>query len=140
MDEQTDITDHESTIRSMISEENSLINHRVTWMSTLQGLLFAALGFAWDKANSRELITVFCLLGMLVAGFSFHTLLTATRAMYRLYDWWLERQPRKYRGPGVMGLPPASTSWISYLTPWNLFPVIFTLAWIAILIVNLRRH
>lgn len=139
MNEETDPTGYEDTIRSMISEENALINHRVTWMSTLQGLLFTALGFAWDKANSRDLITVFCLLGIFVACFSFHTLFMATRAMYRLYDWWLGRQPRKYLGPGVMGLPPSSTGWVNYLTPWNLFPLIFFLAWLAILIVNLRR-
>jgi hypothetical protein len=139
VDKSVSDTDHEATIRSMISEENALINHRVTWMSTLQGLLFAALGFAWDKANSRDLITVFCLLGILVAGFSFHTLITATRAMYRLYRWWLKREPTEYSGPGVMGLPPSSMNWLGYLTPWNFFPVIFFLAWFAILIVNWRR-
>ena len=32
-------------IRSMIQHENQLINERLTWLLTFQGLLLAALGF-----------------------------------------------------------------------------------------------
>jgi hypothetical protein len=33
----------------MIMHENQLINDRVTWLLTFQGLLLAALGFAWER-------------------------------------------------------------------------------------------
>jgi hypothetical protein len=39
------------TFREMVRHENELMNHRVSWLLTLQGLLFTALGFAWDKAT-----------------------------------------------------------------------------------------
>jgi len=43
--------DDASTIRQMIAHEDDLINHRLTWLAQLQGFLFAALGFAWEKAS-----------------------------------------------------------------------------------------
>lgn len=36
-------------IRNLIRHENELINQRLTWLGTFQGLLLAALAFAWDK-------------------------------------------------------------------------------------------
>jgi hypothetical protein len=46
----------DETVRQMIYHEGELINHRIGWLVTLQGLLFAALGFAWNDA--KELVYV----------------------------------------------------------------------------------
>ena len=35
-------------IRSMIQHENALLNARMGWMWTLQGLLFGAISFLWE--------------------------------------------------------------------------------------------
>ena len=40
---------YESVVRDMISRENDLTNQRMLWMAAFNGLLFAALGFAWAK-------------------------------------------------------------------------------------------
>src|SRR5437588_8826124 len=50
-------TDHveesyEATVRQMITTEDALTNQRMLWMAAFNGLLFAALGFAWDKADT----------------------------------------------------------------------------------------
>ncbi len=43
-------------VRAMIDAENRLVNDRMAWLTTLQGLLFAALGFVWEEPDVRMLI------------------------------------------------------------------------------------
>ncbi len=38
-------------VRDLIQHENNLINHRIGWMATLEGLLFAALSFSWQDPS-----------------------------------------------------------------------------------------
>jgi len=61
------MVDHSNTIRTMIEHENLLVNYRLTWLIALQGLLFAALGFAWGKPDTRQIIEVFCWMGIFSA-------------------------------------------------------------------------
>ena len=42
--------DEAETLRQMIRHESEVINARLSYLMTLQGLLFAALGFAWASA------------------------------------------------------------------------------------------
>lgn len=54
-------------IRSMIQCEETLLNNRINWLMTIQGLLFAGLGFSWDKKDAGGLIISFALLGIFVS-------------------------------------------------------------------------
>jgi hypothetical protein len=72
----------------MVRHENELMNHRVSWLLTLQGLLFTALGFAWDKADAHALIYVFCATGAVVAISSQTVLNGAHQAIDQLRQWW----------------------------------------------------
>lgn len=45
------MTEHESVVRGMITSVNELTIQRMLWMATFNGLLFATLGFAWDKPD-----------------------------------------------------------------------------------------
>lgn len=123
---------YSEVIRSMIDKENELINHRITWLTTIQGLLFASLGFAWDKGNARSLIEVLCLLGVAISVVHFFALIAATRAIGRLFDWWEAHKPQGYEGPGVAGLPPYKNLILRYAVFWNWVPLIFLLAWAII--------
>jgi hypothetical protein len=76
------------TFREMVRHENELMNHRVSWLLTLQGLLFTALGFAWDKADAHALIYVFCATGAVVAISSQTVLNGARQAIDQLRQWW----------------------------------------------------
>jgi hypothetical protein len=49
-------------LRSYIEHENSLMNHRLTWLWTLQGLLFAAVGIA-PKQSDSFVSLLLCLVG-----------------------------------------------------------------------------
>jgi hypothetical protein len=124
----------------MIQFENQLINNRITWMATLQGLLFASLGFAWGKNDTKSLITIFCILGIAIAFISLVGLIEATAAIDQLRELWLKNKPADYQGPDVMGLPPTVKSKIlHYVTPWNAFPLLFTCFWVAVLWINYRH-
>jgi hypothetical protein len=126
-------------VRTMIMNENQLVNQRLTWLLTFQGLLLAALGLAWSRRESRPLIAVFGFLGIAASLVSAVGLVAASRAMDHLVDWWHLHRPNDYVGPDVIGLPAASSSVINYMNPWTLFPLMFAVAWSVILLINNRR-
>jgi hypothetical protein len=53
-------------IRSVIVREDDLTNQRLTWMATLNGLMFTGLVFVWGKPYHFEVILAFCILGMVI--------------------------------------------------------------------------
>jgi hypothetical protein len=125
----------DETLRGMIARENDLLNQRTTWLATLQGLLFAALGFAWDKKGAEPLIAVFCFLGVAISILSLLGFVSVSMAVHRLHDWWQAHRPADYQGPDVVGLPPR-TRWAN---PWNALPLLFGLAWLAVAWINWAR-
>ena len=134
---QTD--DFSQTIRSMIDSENTLVNHRVGWLTTLQGLLFAALGFAWDKPTAASLVPIFCVLGIGTAFIVSLALIGATRAQVQLMAWWDQHKPTHYAGPDVVGLrPPPNLS--HFLAPWTWLAALFVVAWFAVAGVRLSAN
>jgi len=116
----------------MIHRENEIINHRVTWLATMQGLLFAALGFAWDKPNIKPFVDLLCFLGTAMSLILFALLVGATAAMYRLSAWWDSHKPQGYEGPDVIGLRPFKWPLLRYLGPWSFIPFLFLVAWIVV--------
>ena len=127
---------YSDVIRSMIDRENDLINHRITWLTTIQGLLFASLGFAWDKHQTTVLIFVFCCLGIAISIIQLVALISATRAICGLSEWWEAHKPNDYFGPGVTGRSPAKNSLFRYLVFWNWIPLLFIVTWAIILYVR----
>ena len=49
---------------------------------------FAALGFAWDKEDARDLVLVFSVLGIIVAISCWSALTIGSRAFAELDAWW----------------------------------------------------
>lgn len=124
-------------VRSMIDAENRLVNERIGWLTTVQGLLFASLGIVWDKPNAIEFIRVLCGLGISVALIVFMALVGATRAQVELIGWWDATRPSHFSGPDVVGLrPPRTPLFLKYLAPWNWLAFVFILAWIIIWLVT----
>jgi len=122
----------------MIKSENELINHRMTWTSAFNGLLFVALAFAWDKSCS--LVVVIAFLGIAVSLFSGVSLYFANKAFRKLYwEWEEDKKPDDYDGPGVIGLPPRYKKGLgTWLNPWSSIPLSFVLAWLIIVIIRLK--
>jgi hypothetical protein len=132
---------------------NELINHRLTWFGTLQGLMFTALSFAWGKTDAKVLEIVICLLGSAVAVSIGVSTLGANQVLEELEkrsreiqiedatkelskinldnlvgknrnQWWtLDKLAWKNRGPWWWWLMPG------YFLPWTFF-----LAWLVILV------
>ena len=90
---------YEATVREMISREDELTNQRMLWMAAFNGLLFAALGFAWDKPGATFLTTVFSVLGVAASFLNGLALIYASNAQRRLLIWWHNNRPDPYAGP-----------------------------------------
>src|ERR1039457_4878880 len=123
---------YEAVVREMITREDELTNQRMLWMAAFNGLLFAALGFAWDKSGARFLTIVFSILGIAASSLNGFALIFAARAQKRLLSWWHSRKPPEYNGPGVMGSEPVALFFV-YVAPWILLSFIFAVGWLIIL-------
>ncbi len=132
------IGSYEEIARQMVRHENELMNHRVTWLMSFEGLLFTALGFAWDKADARPLVYVFCGIGALVPASTWWVLDGAQSALSALREWWQKHQPVPYEGPGVVGFWHDSRA-VTWMLPWRVFPVLFAVAWVAVGVINFQR-
>jgi hypothetical protein len=129
-------------IRSILMHESEVMNHRITWLVTIQGLLFTGLGFAWDKRDAKNLVVIFSVLGILVAASASTVLSFSMQASRDLVQWWNEHKPPHYIGPDVIGGQPASAQqrgvlWL--LRPWRSLPWIFAFGWLMIIIINFQR-
>src|SRR3954467_13544460 len=89
------------TIREMIKHEGDLVNHRISWLVTLQGLLFAALGFGWQ--TNKVLIGIIGALGIATSFSTWTVLRLGSLASYTLLTKWDDNKPTDYNGPDVIG-------------------------------------
>jgi hypothetical protein len=126
-------------IRSMIEHENSLQNYRLTWLMTTQGLLFAALGFAWDKTGAVALVIIVSVLGIFISASMWLVLRLSELAFQGLIEWWEKHQPNDYNGAPVLGLRTQARGFRWYMLPWKTLPWVFALAWLWIFVLNLSR-
>lgn len=123
---------YEETVRMMIHRENEVIHHRVTWLTTVQGLLFAALGIAWGKPEISPFVALLCILGVLMSAVSLVALVGASLAMRRLIEWWEIHKPPQYNGPDIIGLRPMKSKFFGWIGPWSFIPMLFISAWTAV--------
>ena len=127
-------SDHSEIIRKLWQHEDMLANHRITWFTTTQGLLFAALAIAYKK-EALLLPPLLPLLGPILisvglgsCALSFASLLLGAKAKADLRAWWKQNRG-DYKGPPVVGYYPDSFKYLGYFAPSNLLPVMFSIAW-----------
>jgi hypothetical protein len=127
-------------LRSLVFHETEQINRRLTWLATLQGLLLAALGFAWEKGG-KDLLAVFASMGVAVSLLVYTSLIGSVIAMNKIRSCWLRHRPKGYDGPDIFGTYPERARFITYLSPETLIPIVFIGGWIAIafLIPNIAK-
>jgi hypothetical protein len=121
-------------VREMIFKEGEFTHHRITALATLNGLLFAALGFAWQ--GGRELVLILAALGIGIAVLLFFSLRWAQLAYQRLLDEWDQKKDQNYDGPDVIGYRPQGPS------PWVMLSMLLGLAWAVVAALELLglRH
>lgn len=139
-----DLTDAQAdqvteSARELIRFENELLHQRVTWLIQIQGLLFAALGFAW-KAAPAPLVILLGGLGTVVAISIDRAMRLYSPAVRDLYEWWKERLTEEQRWHRrVIGLwQPSRVTRIEHtLRPWRFLPVVFILTWLGVILIKL---
>jgi hypothetical protein len=131
----TVVDNYEAVVRKMITREDELTNQRMLWMAAFNGLLFAALGFAWDKSGAIFLTIIFSILGFAASFLNGVALIFTSNAQRRLLFWWQRKKPKHYDGPGVMGGEPLDGDklYTFYFTPWILLAMTFAAGWLTIL-------
>ena len=115
----------------MIKHENELVNQRLGWMFTLQGLLFGSVSFLW--AASVLPIMVLGLIGLISCISIGYTLARGLDAIKELLA--IARDYKKSLPPNI-SLPPligARRKAVEWLLPGRLLPWALGLGWIAIL-------
>ena len=132
-------SDYSEIVRSMVESENSLLNDRINWLVTIQGLLFAALGFAWDKQDTKGLVIIFSVLGFVVSLSAWSSLRLCNKARNELLKWWDKNKPSSYQGPDVIGLRCFGKYGDNILNPWRTLPFTFALGWLFVFLFNLNR-
>jgi hypothetical protein len=123
---------HAEIIRKLVEHENTLQNFRLSWFLTSQSLLFAALGFAWDKGTTFVVCTL-CAVGFTTATSAFVALRLSDKAFKNLKTWWEEKLVG-YRGPPRVGYGDGSTFAWYFAMPSSILPTVFALSWIVLLI------
>ena len=124
--------DDAETVRAMVRHENDLINHRVSWLLTIQGFLFAALAFTWEDA--RVLVPVIAGVGVFVSFSIGIVIRYGSAAIGKLNKDWEGNKPPNYDGPDIMGHV-STANWERPFRPWRFLPVLFAFAWVATLCV-----
>jgi hypothetical protein len=120
----------DSVVRELIRHENDLVNQRMSWLVQAQGLLFAALAFAWDK--SPKLAVLLSALGIATALSIGMAISLYSPAIRGLHAWWNEHVPEEERKARlVIGLWSPSHGVRRFLRPWRALPLIFIVAWVG---------
>jgi hypothetical protein len=120
-----------AVVREQIRHENELVHQRLTWLIQLQGLLFAALAFAWGKGEA--LVCLISFLGVGTAVSLWSALRHYGPAVRQLAQWWSVRRPDDFAGPDVIGLWAPSDRLARWLRPWRFLPWVFVAAWVFVL-------
>ena len=121
-------TDSE-VIRTLIHDENEMINHRMNWFLILQGFMFAGIAFAWEK--NAALCIVFSCVGMLSA-LSVGVLLRCGILAIKNLEKSAEQDSQRVLGRGSE----ESSSFIHFLLPWHFLPILMVIAWSTLICIR----
>jgi hypothetical protein len=121
-----------ATMRDLWKQENDLMSARFGWFTTLQGLLFAALGFAWQH-ELRAIVNTLCGLGLAVVLSTMVVFWFGMKAWGTLGALW-DTKLATYTGPPITGYKNTRKLWWQNIvpTPWWVLPMAFLAAWIYI--------
>jgi hypothetical protein len=144
----TAVSDNEyrREIRSMIDHEDQLRAQRLGWLFTLNGFLFTALGFAWNRSDTW-LVAIFAVVGIAAGISALSAMVISNHAVSGLADMVVGgATPAEIGCPGQPNgpLPVMGARRKDYplrmlvvaLYPWRFLPVVLIGAWIAILILR----
>jgi hypothetical protein len=125
----TSTEESRAIIREMIRHEDKLRTERLGWLLTLNGFLFAALGFAWGAKEASRLVFVLAILGVVVGLSALAAMNISGQAVRQLRNWSDELPGKAWAAP-VMGTRSADLPlWARILVPWRVLPWALVVAW-----------
>ena len=126
-----EVKEYLRSIHELIKHEDQLLNHRLTWMWTLQGLLFTAIGFLW-KSSDFPVIVIACvgLASCLTIGYSIRRGMAAILQLLNKAGEYKKLKEVDCNLPPTIGSRSKAITWLlpGYSLPW-----IIGLAWIALI-------
>lgn len=131
--ENEEIDRAENAVRELLKNEGELLNCRMNWLLQTQSILLAALAFTWD--NQSDLVYILSWLGIAVAISIGMMTSLVTVASRDILTWWETNVPAEERARRlVIGLDKPSRGFRRYLRPYRALPIIFSIAWLAVII------
>lgn len=127
-----DVQRHLQYIYDRVKHEDDLVNHRLTWLLTLQGLLFTAFALLTRDAFEvgRIVIGVTGLVSSVSVGYS---TLFSHRALDRLHPILEELAARIERDFEMVHPERVCAGPITPFLPWPFLPWVFVAAWFVLL-------
>lgn len=107
----------------------------MTWLGTFQGLLFAAVAFAWKEPSARSLIYVSSAVGLLVSISLGYAIYRANKALDDASAYWDKIKPSNFQGLDAEGY--RSGSGVAWLMPGAFIPKVFAITWVAVYLIAL---
>lgn len=127
-----DTNEYASISRGMIVHENELLNHRMTWMWTFQGLLMGAVAFTWE--TDKLLVVVISFIGFISAvsfSLSFLSSLGAIKNIIKKWHKFSADNPG-YEGPPIIGSS-GEGNIHTFFKPWGALPWLVALLWLGVI-------
>ncbi|MCI5147776.1 MAG: hypothetical protein D3923_20125, partial [Candidatus Electrothrix sp. AR3] len=124
-----------NSFRDIIKEENEMIDHRMVWMLTLNGLLFTTLGFAWGRSVVLNwfswILSGVGAMSALSFGFVLQTGVRSIECNNEL--WNVISKFSKYPAPLIRGFGKCDIiSGSELLLPWICLPLLLYSAWLTV--------
>ena len=124
--------EYASISRSMIVHENELLNHRMTWMWTFQGLLLGAVAFTWE--TDKSVVVAISFIGSISAVSFSLSFLSSLRAIKNIIEKWHEFSGANpgYVGPPIIGSD-GKGNIHTFFKPWGALPWFVALLWLGVI-------
>jgi len=124
-----------AVIRSMIQHEDTLLNQRLTWMWTLQGLLFGAAAFLWKEGLLPvAVVSAVGLLSAVSIGYSLNRGLRAVKDLLTIASDYKNRLSIQYEFAPTIGSRRKAIEW---LLPGRFLSWLFGVSWLIIVALRL---
>ncbi len=129
---------YNNSARDLIKEENEMINHRMRWMLTLNGLLFTTLGFSWGKNRVLNwlpwILSGVGAMSALSFGFVLQTSIKSIECTNEL--WYTISKFSEHPILPIIGRSKYDiVFWSTPLLPWRCLPLLLYAAWLIVALI-----
>jgi hypothetical protein len=127
---------HFQNLLEQIRHENGLIDNRITWMLTLQGLFVISLSFLLKDKPHRIAAVIVCCIGFVTCVTLGCSIVVGMHVLNELNPVATElgRAIANEIGVTPINMTGSASGVLSFLLPWRILPWFFAYVWIVIAI------